>query len=80
MAFISENAQKNYFMIQSIVFHNLVKMISRLSKLQGNSEPPALEREVVLSVEDTVAKIKGPKHRWIIIMTVSDFDFDLVRF
>jgi len=34
-------------------------------RCQGNSEPPALEREVVLSVEDTVAKIKGPKHRYI---------------
>ena len=79
MAFISENAQKNYFMIQSIVFHNLVKMISRLSKLQGNSEPPALEREVVLSVEDTVAKIKGPKHRWLmVIMITVNMEYDQI--
>ena len=59
------------FHTQSIVCHNKVQIISILSKLQGNSEPPALEREVVLSVEDTVAKIKGPKHRWMIIMTLS---------
>ena len=49
-----------------ICFNNLVQIIE--VKSQGNSEPPALEREVVLSVEDTVAKIKGPKHRWIMII------------
>ena len=61
-----------------IIWSNLAKLFVDWVKSQGNSEPPAMESEIVLSVEDTVAKIKGPRHRWTMMVTLNILKYDQI--